>query len=102
MSTAKNAASVVPDLYARQTRTDIFEELHLTQRVDRTRVTSSVIRSVGYDAESRELEVELVSDHIYRYRDVPPFLYEGFLAAKSKGAFFNQKIARRFEYEQLQ
>jgi len=64
-------------------------------------MTSSVVRSVGYDAALRELDVELVSGHIYRYRDVPPFLHEGLLAAKSKGAFFNRKIARRFEYEQL-
>jgi lysyl-tRNA synthetase class 2 len=69
--------------------------------VERTRVTSRVIRSVGYDADVRVLEVELVSDHLYRYREVPPFLYEGLLAAKSKGAFFNRRIARRFEYEPL-
>ena len=64
-------------------------------------MTSSVIRSVGYDAVSRELDVELLSGHIYRYRDVPPFLYEGFLASKSKGAFYNGKIARRFKFDQL-
>jgi len=69
--------------------------------VERTRVASSVIRSVGYDAASRELEVELISGPAYRYRDVAPFVYEGLLAAKSKGAFFNRKIARRFEYERV-
>ena len=67
----------------------------------RTRVTSSVIRSVAYDDASRLLEVELNAGHVYRYREVPPFLYEGLLAAKSKGTFFNRKIARRFTYEQL-
>ena len=70
--------------------------------MERTRVTSSVVRAVGYDTGTRVLEVELVSDHVYRYRGVPPFLYEGLLAAKSKGAFFNRKIARRFEFDQLE
>lgn len=60
-----------------------------------------MVRSVGYDTATREMEIELVSGHIYSYRDVPPFLYEGLLAAKSKGAFFNGKIARRFKFEQL-
>jgi hypothetical protein len=69
--------------------------------VERTRATSSVVRSVGYDTVSRELEVELVAGHIYLYRDVPPFLYEGLLAAKSKGAFFNRKIVGRFKFDQV-
>jgi hypothetical protein len=68
--------------------------LRFTPIVERTRVVSSLIRSAGYDAAARELEVELVSGPVYRYRDVSPFIYEGLLAAKSKGTFFNQKIAR--------
>ena len=64
-------------------------------------MTSSLIRSAGYDAIARELEVELVSGPVYRYRDVSPFIYEGLLAAKSKGAFFNRNIARRFPFEQV-
>ena len=64
-------------------------------------MSSSLIRSVGYDADARVLEVELVAGQVYRYRDVSPFIYEGLLAAKSKGTFFNKKIARRFPYEQV-
>jgi hypothetical protein len=69
--------------------------------VERTPVSSSLIRSVGYDAGARVLEVELVAGQVYRYRDVAPFIYEGLLAAKSKGTFFNKKIARRYAYEQV-
>ncbi len=69
--------------------------------MERTQVTSSVIRSVGYDAAAHVLEVELLEGHVYRYTDVSPFIYEGLLAAKSKGAFFNKRIARRFPFEQL-
>jgi hypothetical protein len=69
--------------------------------VERTRVTSSLIRSVGYDAAARVLEVELLEGQVYRYRDVSAFIYEGLLASKSKGAFFNKRIASRFPFEQL-
>jgi len=69
--------------------------------MERTRVSSSLIHSVGYDAAARVLEVELLEGHVYQYRDVSPFIYEGLLAAKSKGAFFNKRIASRFSFEQL-
>ena len=69
--------------------------------VYRRRLISSLIRSVGYDDAARVLDVELVEGQVYRYRDVPPFIYEGLLAAKSKGEFFNKKIARRYQYEQV-
>jgi len=69
--------------------------------VERTRVDSKLIRSVGYDPAARVLEVELIEGHVYQYRDVSPFIYEGLLASKSKGAFFNKRIAKRFPFEQL-
>lgn len=64
-------------------------------------MSSSLIRSVAYDAAARVLEVELLEGQLYRYREVSPFIYEGLLASKSKGAFFNTRIARRFPFEQL-
>jgi len=69
--------------------------------VERTRVDSKLIRSVGYDAAAGVLEVELLDGQLYRYSEVSPFIHEGLLAAKSKGAFFNKRIARRFPFEQL-
>ena len=69
--------------------------------MDRAPVSSTLVRSVGYDADSRVLEVELLEGQVYRYRDVSPFIYEGLLAAKSKGAFFSKRIASRFPSEQL-
>jgi len=69
--------------------------------VERTPVSSSLIRSIAYDADARILEVELVEGQLYRYRDVSPFIYEGLLASKSKGAFFNKRIASRFPFDQV-
>jgi len=40
--------------------------------VKRSRVVSSSVAAVGYDEESRILEVEFVDGRVYRYVDVPP------------------------------
>lgn len=48
---------------------------------------SSMILSVGYDSASRVLEVEFRrGSRIYRHFDVPEFLYQGLIAARSKGS----------------
>lgn len=58
----------------------------------RAPVESEIIASVGYDAQSRTLEVELVHRAIYQYRDVPGEVHVALLAADSKGRFFNDAI----------
>lgn len=62
---------------------------------------SSSIRGVDYDEQDRTLEVYFHSYGDFRYFDVPPFLYEGLVAAKSAGVFFNTKIRDRFRHEEL-
>jgi hypothetical protein len=59
-------------------------------------VQSSSIRSVGYDRESRILEVEFAARGVYRYLDVPEFLFLGFMRASSKGTYFNKNIAPEY------
>ena len=67
--------------------------------IQRTDVVSSAIASVGYEPSARLLEVEFSSGKIYRYFNVPPDAFEGLLAAKSKGVWFNRKIRDRFSHE---
>ena len=50
-------------------------------------VESSMIHAVGYDAEAQELEVVFNSGKTYRYTDVPQTVYDGLLAAESKGQY---------------
>jgi hypothetical protein len=50
-------------------------------------VTSSSLRSVGYDSRSRTLEIEF-----HQYYDVPKTVLEEMLAQNSLGAYFNLKI----------
>jgi hypothetical protein len=62
---------------------------------------SSVIRFFYYDAARRELQVTFVTGRRYAYEDVPPDTYDAFIAAFSKGAFFNREIRDRYRSREL-
>ena len=55
-------------------------------------VASSVIAAIGYDPKYRRLEVELKTGTRYLYREVPAHIHQAFMAALSKGSFYNQWI----------
>ena len=59
-------------------------------------VDSSSIASIGYEAPTRELELEFrESGDVYRYFDVPGEEYAAFMAAESKGTYLNQVFKTR-------
>jgi len=60
--------------------------------MERVPVTSTDIASIGYDSESRVLEVEFIKGGLYQYSEVPPEEHEGFMAADSKGKYFHARI----------
>ena len=57
-----------------------------------TTVDSSMIHAVGYDDETREMEVVFNSGRVYRYIDVDKSDYEGLLDADSKGRYMRANI----------
>jgi len=65
----------------------------------RTHVESSVIRAVGF--ERGTLEIEFVSGALYHYYDVPDQVHRELLAAESHGTYFNARVRDRFAYRQL-
>ena len=69
--------------------------------MQRTLVTSSNIRSIGYDRMSAILEVEFTSGDVYRYFDVPEHLYQQFLHAASHGQFLNDSIRYNYRYQKI-
>jgi hypothetical protein len=69
-------------------------------RMPRTPVRSSVIASVGYDAETAELEVEFRSGDVYRYFAVPPSVFRALLDADSPGAYFNKNVSDHYPTRQ--
>ena len=64
-------------------------------------VESRALKSVGYDADGRLLELEFSSGSLYQYFDVPEFTYRALMHAKSKGRFFQKSIDRRFRCEEV-
>ncbi len=62
----------------------------------RKKVESSVIASVGYDKERRDMMVEFKSGEVYMYQGVPPIVYDKFLESESKGSFFNSNVKSIF------
>lgn len=60
-----------------------------------TLVYSSNISSVGYENDT--LEIHFHSGGIYQFQDVPRSVYEGLLAAPSKGKYFHKHIKDRYQ-----
>jgi hypothetical protein len=59
-------------------------------------VQSSNLKSVGYDATSKTLEVEFNSGGIYQYSNVPKDIYMGLMRASSHGIFFARYVKDHF------
>jgi hypothetical protein len=64
-------------------------------------VESSMIRAVGYDPETHTLEVLFNSGRTYRYEDVPSEVYEGLMAAESKGQYMRWAIIDMYPTRQV-
>ncbi|MFH1477361.1 MAG: KTSC domain-containing protein [Verrucomicrobiota bacterium] len=64
--------------------------------MERQRVSSSNLRSVGYDAASSTLEVEFNSGGVYQYFNVPEAAYSALMRASSKGSYVNDNIKDRY------
>ncbi len=60
----------------------------------RVPVTSSNIRSVGYDESTKTLEIEFNSGGVYQYFDVPSTIHAGLIAASSVGSYFDVNVKK--------
>ena len=55
-------------------------------------VKSSNVEAVGYEAETKTLQVKFKSGSIYQYAGVQPEMYADLLAAESVGRFVSQVV----------
>lgn len=69
--------------------------------MDRTRVESTNIASVGYDVATMTLEMEFNDGSVYQYFDVPERVYDELMIAGSKGGYFHEQIRDHFRYVRL-
>ena len=64
--------------------------------MERKSVSSSTIRSVGYEPGSQTLEIEFTSGSIYQYSRVSTEIYRKLMAAPMIGSFFKDNIEEEF------
>lgn len=67
----------------------------------RQAVTSSNISEVGYDENSRTLEVLFTNGNLYQCFDVPPQIYAELMQAGSVGQYLNANINGNFRYARV-
>ena len=61
---------------------------------------STVIRSIDYRAETRELDVLFTTGRRYLFHDVPPEAAEAFRRARIKGRHFNSRIRGCYRFSE--
>jgi hypothetical protein len=62
--------------------------------MSRVPVVSSNVASVGYDPQTRILEIEFLNRSIYRYYSVPQSEYHALMRAPSVGHYFDANIKK--------
>lgn len=56
-----------------------------------------MMASIGYDAQTKTLEIEFNSGMIWHYLDVPKSEFSGMMKADSPGSYFNESIKDCYE-----
>ncbi|VIO69546.1 hypothetical protein CI1B_27520 [Bradyrhizobium ivorense] len=67
----------------------------------RDQVTSSNVAEIGYDPDSRILEVLFKTGSVYQYFEVPQQIYEELMRASSVGGFMNANLKGRYRYARV-
>lgn len=69
--------------------------------VERQPVKSRILRSVGYDATTKILEIEFQSGLVYQYLSVPPKVYADLMRSSEIGKYFSDKVRTQFQTKQI-
>ena len=72
--------------------------------MERIKVKSSNLSSVGYDPETETMEIEFTNGRIYRYEKVPEWIYRDLIDPKlpiSKGHYFATAIKKNYQFKEV-
>lgn len=69
--------------------------------MNRAPVSSSNLRSVGYDEATQTLEIEFHSGGVYQYDSVPRSVYKALMNAPSHGKYFHAHIKGVYPYKRI-
>ena len=67
----------------------------------RVAVESSNLASIGYDEETKTLEIQFHSGGVYQYDDVEKEVYEALMSAESHGRYFMSMIRGAYSYSRV-
>jgi len=71
--------------------------------MERQRVVSSNVDSIGYDVSSKVLEIKFTNGKVYQYFDVPKAIHEGLMKSESKGRYFKSNVrSASFQYKRIE
>jgi len=71
--------------------------------MERQKVVSSNIESVGYNESGKVLEVKFTNGKVYQYFDVPKAIHEGLMKSESKGRYFKSNVrSGTFQYKRIE
>jgi hypothetical protein len=69
--------------------------------VERQPVKSVILRSVGYDAGTKILEIEFQNGLVYQFLEVPPKVCKDLMSSGAIGKYFSEKIRPKFQTKQV-
>ena len=69
--------------------------------MEREQVSSSNVKSIGYNINTSILEVEFKNGRVYQYFNVPINVYNAFINASSIGKYLNSNIVGVYKYTEL-
>lgn len=69
--------------------------------MERVSVRSSIVESVGYDADDGILEVEFTEGALYEYYRVPQAVFDGLLSSSSPGHFLATQVKDVYRYRRV-
>ncbi|HUH79151.1 MAG TPA: KTSC domain-containing protein [Methanoregula sp.] len=69
--------------------------------MERQPVKSRILRSVGYDEATKDLEIEFQNGLVYRFLAVPPKVYRDLMRSDEIGKYFSEKVRPRFRSKQV-
>jgi hypothetical protein len=69
--------------------------------MERQPVKSRILRSAGYDATSKNLEIEFQTGLVYQYSGVPPKVFAELMRSEAAGKFFSEKIRNQFRTKEI-
>ena len=69
--------------------------------MEREQVSSSNVKSIGYNINTSILEVEFKNGRVYQYFNVPINVYNALINASSIGKYLNSNIVGVYKYTEL-